>query len=83
MTVPAFGRLPPRVLKRVLELDGFLVEHEDDYNWALTKESVEEVVIVPKFGHAVAADVLRRAVDAVPRGSKQYLFSRGEPRRNS
>jgi hypothetical protein len=80
--MPTLGRLPPRVLKRVLELDGFLVEHEDDYNWALTTESVEEVVIVPKFGHVVAADVLRRAVDAAPRGHKRYLFTHAESRRN-
>ena len=73
------GHLPPGVLKRVLELDGYLVEREDDYNWALTKKSVDEIVIVPKLGPLVAADVLRRAVGPPP-GHRQYLFT--EPRRS-
>ena len=74
------GHLPPGVLKRVLELDGFLVEREDDYNWALTKSSVDEVVIVPKLGPLVAADVLQRAVGAVP-GRRHYLFTPHRPER--
>lgn len=74
--MPTLGHLPPRVLKRVLELDGFLVEREDDYNWILTKRSVDGVVIVPKRGPFVAADVLHRAVAAAPAQHKPYLFTR-------
>jgi hypothetical protein len=76
IVVPALGHLPPGVLKRVLELDGFLVEHEDDYNWILTKPSIDEAVIVPKLGPFVATDVLDRAVAAAPTPPKPYLFSR-------
>jgi hypothetical protein len=74
--VLTLGHLPPGVLKRVLELDGFLVEREDDYNWILTKPSVDRVVIVPKLGPFVAPDVLRRAVAAAPTPHKAYLFTR-------
>jgi hypothetical protein len=74
--VPTLGHLPPGVLKRVLELDGFLVEREDDYNWILTKQNLDEVVIVPKLGLLVAADVLYRAVAAAPKPRKSYLFTR-------
>jgi hypothetical protein len=76
--VLALGELPPGVLKRVLELDGFVVELEDGYNWALTKASVEGVVIVPKWGPVVAPDVLRRAVEAAPRRPRPYLFTRAD-----
>jgi hypothetical protein len=69
------GPIPPRVLKRVLELDGFSVEHEDDYNWALAKDGVEDVVIVPKLGQVVAADLLLRAIEATPRTQTRYLFT--------
>jgi hypothetical protein len=74
--VPTLGHLPPKVLKRVLELDGFLVEREDDYNWTLTKQSIDGVVIVPKLGSFVATDVLYRAVAAAPTHHKPYLFTR-------
>jgi hypothetical protein len=74
--VPTLGHLPPGVLKRVLELDGFLVEREDDYNWILTKPSIDGVVIVPKLGPLVATDVLDRAVAATPTPRQSYLFTR-------
>jgi hypothetical protein len=73
--VSRLGSIPPGVLKRVLELDGFAVEHEDDYNWALAKDGVEDVVIVPKLGTVVAEEVLLRAFEATPRMPGRYLFS--------
>jgi hypothetical protein len=74
--VPTLGHLPPKALRRVLELDGFLMEREDDYNWILTKPSIDGVVIVPKLGPFVATDVLDRAVAAAPTPHKPYLFTR-------
>ena len=68
--------LAPRVLKRILELDGFSVTHEDDYNWALVKSGVDEVVIVPKLGEAIADDVLSPIAGRAPRNGTRYLFSR-------
>jgi hypothetical protein len=59
----------------VLELDGFSIAHEDDYNWALTSDGVDDVVIVPKLGPVVAEDVLLRVVMTTPRRPTQYLFS--------
>jgi len=74
--MPTLGYLPPGVLKRVLELDGFLMEREDDYNWILRKQSVDGVVIVPKLGPFVATDVLHRAIAAAPPHHTRYLFTR-------
>jgi hypothetical protein len=71
----SLGHLPPGVLRRLFELDGFLVEREDDYNWVLTRNDVDEVVIVPKLGPLVATDVLRSAVTAAPRPPRRYLFT--------
>ena len=68
--------LAPRVLKRVLELDGFCVAHEDDYNWALVKNGVDEIIIVPKVGDAIADDVLTPIATRTRRDGTRYLFSR-------
>src|SRR6185369_593616 len=72
--LPRLGPIPPSALKRVLELDGFSIAHEDDYNWALARDGVEDVVIVPKLGPVVAEDVLLRVVMTTPRRPTQYLF---------
>jgi len=66
--LPRLGPIPPSALKRVLELDGFSIAHEDDYNWALARDGVEDVVIVPKLGPVVAV------VMTTPRRPTQYLF---------
>ena len=75
MSLPRLGAIPPRALKRVLELDGFSVAHEDDDNWTLARDGVEDVVLVPKLGPVIAEDVLLRVVMITPRRSPQYLFS--------
>jgi len=72
--LPCLGPIPPSALKRVLELDGFSIAHDDDYNWALARDGVEDVVIVPKLGPVVAEDVLLRVVMTTPRRPTQYLF---------
>jgi hypothetical protein len=76
---PGLGPIPPRALKRVLELDGFSVEREDDDAWALAKDGVADVLIVPKLGPLVAEHVLRRVVAVTVRSPRRYLFSRRPP----
>jgi hypothetical protein len=73
--LPPLGPIPPRALKRVLELDGFCVAHEDSYNWALTRDGLDDIVIVPKLGHVVAEAVLLRVLTTTSRRPPQYLFS--------
>lgn len=71
--MPALACISPRVLKRILELRGFAAQHEDDYNWALMKPGLEEVVIVPKLGDLVAVEVLHRALDAAQMDNAAYF----------
>jgi hypothetical protein len=63
---PSGRPIPPRALKRLIELDGFDVEAEDDYNWALAKSGTDEIVIVPKRGAFVAGEVCRVVLSAAP-----------------
>jgi hypothetical protein len=74
--VASLGPIPPPALKRVLELDGFSIAHEDAYNWALAKDGVEDIVIIPKHGRVVAEAVLLRVAAATPRRPTPCLFSR-------
>ena len=63
----------PRVLKRLVELEGFSVETEDDYNWALAKDGSDEIVIVPKSGTFVARDVCNAVFSVAPKAPR-YFF---------
>ena len=67
--------LPPRALKRLLELDGFTVEGEDDYHWALAKDDFDDIVIVPKAGQFVAGQVTAALLSLARVGGQSYLFT--------
>ena len=76
MSVARSGALlPPRALKRLLELDGFTVEGEDDYHWALAKDELDDIVIVPKAGHFVAGQVTAAVFSLARIGGRSYLFT--------
>lgn len=55
LKVPA--PIPPVQLKRILELHGYKLVGDDDWNWALAKEG-EVPIIIPKEGEYVAVEVL-------------------------
>jgi hypothetical protein len=74
------AHVSPGVLKRLLELEGFSVHDEDDDNWVLGRDGLDDLVIVPKAGAAVARHVVQ-AVFSVARISRRgYLFT-GDPHR--
>jgi hypothetical protein len=68
--------IPAPALKRLLELDGFTVEDEDNCNWALAKDGVEDVLTVPKLGRFVASEIVSRVFGAIPSGGPRHLFTR-------
>ena len=74
------ARVPPGVLKRLLELEGFSVADEDDDNWVLGRDSLDDVVVVPKAGDAVAGHVVQ-AVFSVARISRRRCLFTGDPHR--
>ena len=41
----ALAHIPPNILKRILELDGWKVTYEDGYNWLLEKDGKEPLAI--------------------------------------
>jgi hypothetical protein len=49
--------IPPKQLKRVLELRGYEVAAEDEWNWALAKDKGIPIII-PKEGDYVAVEVM-------------------------
>ena len=55
LKVPA--PIPPKQLKRVLELHGYKIVGEDEWNWALAKDSGVPILI-PKEGEFVAVEVM-------------------------
>lgn len=67
--------MPPRVLKRLLELEGFSVDAEDADNWALGRADVDDVVIVPKAGGLVAGYVVQAVFGTARIAPRAYLLS--------
>jgi len=61
--MPAEAPIPPGDLKKLLELDGFTVEDEDEYNWALFKEGQINPVIIPKRPKTIPLDVMMGALN--------------------
>lgn len=59
LTVPA--PITPKHLKCVLELAGFTVVAEDEWNWSLLR-GVELPIILPKDGEFVAVEVMENAL---------------------
>jgi len=70
--MPAEATLPPEELKKILLLDGFTVEGEDEYNWALFKEGHIHPVIIPKRPTLVPLDVMMGALDKAGMSSGRF-----------
>ena len=54
--------IPPTQLKRVLELHGYVVSMEDEWNWSLVKGDSLPIVI-PRDGEFVAVEVMVHALE--------------------
>jgi hypothetical protein len=61
---PAVAPIPPGALKTILELYGFKVSAEDDYNWILADphHPENEPIVIPKIGDLVAVEVMMQAL---------------------
>ena len=69
--MPAIAPISPWAMKEILQLFGFEVIAEDEYNWVLSdtkehlgvaKESDKEPIILPKLGEVLAVDVMMDTV---------------------
>lgn len=76
--MPALAPIPPGLLKRVLELDGYRVITEDLLNWVLVKDAKELFpIILPKIGTVVALDVMMDALHKAQMSNGRYFELRG------
>jgi hypothetical protein len=55
IAVPA--PIPPKQLKRILELRGYRIVNEDEFNWAMAMGH-EVPLIIPKEGEYVSVEVM-------------------------
>lgn len=53
--------IPPEALKRVLERNGYRAIDEDELNWLMVKEGVDEPMVVPKKGRVLGVDIMAKA----------------------
>lgn len=60
--------IPPQSLKGVLERAGYKAIDEDELNWLMVKEGVDEPFIVPKKGRVLGVDIMSKAHDLARRG---------------
>jgi hypothetical protein len=61
---PAVAPIPPGALKTILELYGFVVLAEDEFNWIISDPNPRdsEPIIVPKIGELVSVEVMMQAL---------------------
>jgi hypothetical protein len=50
--LPPFAQISPKLLRDILELDGWKATHQDDYNWLMDKDGFEPIPI-PKLVRTV------------------------------
>jgi len=54
--MPPLALIAPRLLKRILELEGYELEGEYPSCWALMKD--RHVAVIPKYGDLVSFDIM-------------------------
>jgi hypothetical protein len=61
---PAVAPIPPGAMKAILELYGFKLIAEDEFNWVLgdPAQLESEPVIIPRIGDLLAVDVMMQAL---------------------
>ena len=68
----ALAPIPARMLKQMLEADGYAVKHEDDDNWIMDRGPDDETLSIPKYcdpghGNVMALEVMDRYADDASR----------------
>jgi len=57
--VPEYVPIPPLLLKRVVELAGYEIWAEDDFNWIVGRGLFEVPISLPKLGSVVPVEEMR------------------------
>lgn len=66
---------PPLLFKRVLELDGFYVVEQDDFNWTLFKDDfgLVQPIVIPKQFDLVPVDIMSNVLHRAKMPPGTYL----------
>jgi hypothetical protein len=72
--VPAPAPASPQVFKRALEIYGFELVEEDEFNWGLFKaDENPPVVVIPKEGEMVSLTIMMAVLDRLKMNNAQYF----------
>jgi hypothetical protein len=78
--VPIHPPVSPTIFKRILELDGFTVIHEDEFNWSLFKDEfgLVQPILIPKKPKLIAVDIMSNVLHRakMPPGTYQDLLAK-------
>jgi hypothetical protein len=74
----ALAPISPLALKQILELHGFKVISEDQFNWLLADPAspTSEPIVLPRMGELVAIDVMMQAIIDAKIGYATYFSLR-------
>lgn len=70
--------IPARKLKRMLEVDGYVVKHEDDDNWIMDRGPDDEALCIPKYcdpehGNVMALEVMDSLLAKAKINDRKYF----------
>jgi hypothetical protein len=82
--LPAVACIPPWAMKEIMELFGWSVIAEDEYNWVLSDSKdhigvtdptaeIKEPIILPKLGDLLAVDVMMDTLVAAKLDLQTYF----------
>lgn len=71
--MPALKPISPVILKRIVELAGYKVIQEDDYNWHLAKTKHDRPIILPKKGGLVAVEIMMNILNKLKMNNATYF----------
>lgn len=72
--MPAPAPVSPEIFKRALELYGFELVEEDEFNWGLFKaDENPPVVTVPKEGETISLTIMMAILDQLKWTDAQYF----------
>lgn len=81
--MPIETPIPPKLLRRILEFEGYNVVKEDELNWAFFKEGTVHPVILPHDIDLVPVDVMSSILDQVKMPPGLYLAHLAQARSES
>jgi hypothetical protein len=71
--MPALVPIPPAELRCILEMDGYKILSQDEFNWVLAKGETDVPIILPKKGDLVSLEILMDTLDKAKMNDGTYF----------